>query len=89
MKIYMLCEISTGYLYNFIIYTGADSIYEFPTAPLHKPFDDYVNPSKVVPFLMKGLYGKGYNIVVIKVVSMLSTKHTSVFVDIGKKRRYR
>ena len=27
MKIYKLCESSTGYVWNFIIYTGKDTIY--------------------------------------------------------------
>jgi len=27
VKIYKLCESSTGYVWNFIVYTGKDSIY--------------------------------------------------------------
>ena len=27
MKIYKLCESSTGYVWNFVVYTGKDTIY--------------------------------------------------------------
>ena len=63
IKIYMLCESSTGYLWKFIIYTGADTVYPSPGVVLPKPFDDYGNPSKVVLSLLHGLYNKGYKVV--------------------------
>jgi len=62
VKIYMLCESSTGYLPNFIVYWGADTDYPEPAVVLPKPFKDYKNPSKVVLSLMVDLYGKGYNL---------------------------
>ena len=63
VKIYMLCESSTGYLWKFIIYTGADTVYPLPGVALPKPFDEYGNPSKVVLSLLNGLYNKGYKVV--------------------------
>lgn len=63
VKIYMICESDSGYLSNFIVYTGADTKYPPPSIPLPKEFDDYSNPSKVVLSLMEGFYSKGYNIV--------------------------
>ena len=62
VKIYMICESETGYLSNFIVYTGADTKYPRPTIPLPKGFDEYTNPSKVVLSLMEGFYNQGYNI---------------------------
>ncbi|XP_066924070.1 piggyBac transposable element-derived protein 4-like [Clytia hemisphaerica] len=62
IKIYMLCESSTGYLSDFIVYTGADTIYPAPDVPLPKNFLEYTNPSKVVLSLMTGYYNKGYNL---------------------------
>ena len=59
----MLCESSTGYLWNFIIYTGADTVYPLPSINLPKSFDDYGNTSKVVLSLVGGLYNKGYKVV--------------------------
>ena len=59
----MLCESSTGYLWNFIIYTGADTVYPLPSINLPKSFDNYGNPSKVVLSLVDGLYNKGYKVV--------------------------
>ena len=63
IKIYMLCESDTGYLSDFIVYTGADTKYPPPSVQLPKQFDEYENPSKVVLSLMEGFYQKGYNIV--------------------------
>ena len=58
VKIYMLCESSTGYLWKIIIYTGADTVYPLPGVVLPKPFDEYGNPSKVVLSLLNGLITK-------------------------------
>ena len=61
IKIYMLCESSTGYLVSFIIYCGSDTKYT-PRADINllQDFDKYENPSKVAlslasPFLNQGL----------------------------------
>ena len=62
IKIYMLCESDTGYLFDFIVYTGADTKYPVPTVPFPKDFDQYKNPSKVFLSLMEGYYGCGYNL---------------------------
>ena len=62
VKIYMLCESDTAYLWKFIIYTGAETIYPVPNIPLLKSFDDYKIPSKIVLSLMNGLYNQGYNV---------------------------
>jgi len=64
IKIYMICESDTGYLSNFIVYTGDDTKYPQPSVPLPKEFDEYTNPSKVVLTLMEGFYGKGHNLAI-------------------------
>ena len=65
VKIYMCCESNTGYLWRFIIYTGADTIYKEPNinVQLLKPFNDYTGPSKVVLSLIDGMYNQGYKVV--------------------------
>ena len=50
------------YLWKFIIYTGADTVYPSPGVVLPKPFDEYGNSSKVVLSLLHGLYNKGYKV---------------------------
>ena len=62
VKIYMLCESATGYLRDFIVYTGADTIYPEPPHQLPKPFEQYKSPSKVVLALLAGLFNKGYSL---------------------------
>ena len=62
VKIYMLCESDTAYLWKFIVYTGAETIYHVPSISLLKPFTEYKIPSKIVLSLMDGLYNKGYNV---------------------------
>ena len=48
VKIYMLCESSTGYLVSFIIYCGSETKYTVPAdIDLLKDFDEYANLSKV------------------------------------------
>ena len=59
----MFCESPTGYLFNFIVYTGADTAYPNPGLNFPKSFDDYSNPQKVVLSLMKNLYNQGYTMV--------------------------
>ena len=46
VKLFMLCESNTGYLSNFIIYTGATTAYPVGPLVLPKPFDEYKNPLK-------------------------------------------
>ena len=61
----MCCESNTGYLWRFIIYTGADTIYKEPNINVHllKPFSDYTGPSRVVLSLIDGMYNQGYKVV--------------------------
>ena len=61
----MCCESNTGYLWRFIIYTGADIIYKEPNTnvQLFKPFNDYTGPSRVVLSLIDGMYNQGYKVV--------------------------
>ena len=47
VKIYMLYESKSAYLWKFIVYTGATTQYPFPNINFVKPFG-YTNPSKVV-----------------------------------------
>ena len=62
IKIDMLCESSTGYLFGFIIYTGGDTNYVAPdNIVLTKPFDSFGNPSKVVLSLLAPYLNKGYS----------------------------
>nr|CAH7748298.1 unnamed protein product [Callosobruchus chinensis] len=52
-KLFLLCESSTGYTYNFLIYTGADTNYG----------DNFVNEplsARVVLELSNNLLDKGY-----------------------------
>ena len=62
VKIYMCCESETGYLYKFIVYSGADTKYVDPGEQFPKPFEEYTNYSKVVLSLMDGLYNQGYSV---------------------------
>ena len=55
----MLCESKTGYLLNFIIYTGATAEYSVQPDPLPIKFDEYKNPSKVVLSLLHDYLHKG------------------------------
>ena len=48
----MVSESDTCYLRRFIIYTGTSTFYQEPTEELSKPFDNYLNPSKVVLSLL-------------------------------------
>ena len=52
IKLCMVSESDTGYLRIFIIYTGTSTVYQEPTKELSKPFDNYLNPSKVVLSLL-------------------------------------
>ena len=91
IKIYMLCESDTGYLVDFIIYTGADTKYPKPTVPLPKNFDDYKNPSKVVLSLMEGYYNYGHNLALDnfytspELLKALFLNHTDAYGTLRKK----
>ena len=60
----MLCESSSGYLWNFIVYTGATTDYTEPEQPANNPFnfEDLKSPSKVVLSLLSDLLGEGYSV---------------------------
>ena len=60
IKLHMVCENHTGYLFRFIIYTRASTVYQEPTEELSKSFDDYSNLSKVILSLLCSFYNKGY-----------------------------
>ena len=62
IKIYMLCENHKGYLSDFIVCNGADTVYPKPSITLPKPFEDYSNPSKILLSLFEGFYNAGYNL---------------------------
>ncbi|XP_066918855.1 piggyBac transposable element-derived protein 4-like [Clytia hemisphaerica] len=65
VKLYMLCESSSGYLWNFIIYTGATTSYTEPAEQsANNPFifEDLKSPLKVVLSLLSDLLGKGYSV---------------------------
>ena len=65
IKIYTLCESSTGYLVSFIIFCGSDTKYTPPAdIDLLKEFDEYANLSKVVLSLASSLLNQGYCLIV-------------------------
>ncbi|XP_023244129.1 piggyBac transposable element-derived protein 4-like [Centruroides sculpturatus] len=53
VKFYMLCESSSGYIYNFTIYTGKNTV-------LNEKYRDMPLTSKIVLSLADSLLGKGY-----------------------------
>ena len=60
VKLFMLRESNTGYLRNFIIYTGAITNNTTPLVNPPMPFDNYKSPSKVVLSLMTDFIQCGY-----------------------------
>ena len=58
-KNYMLRERSTANLSDFIVYTGADTVYPEPSITLSKPLEDYTNPLKIVIILSEELCNAG------------------------------
>ena len=54
IKSFEICESSSGYIWNFFIYTGKDTAYD-PDIPESESMG-----TKVVLTLVKPLYGKGY-----------------------------
>ena len=53
IQTFLLCESKSGYVYNFIIYTGKNTV-------LDREFSDLPMSSQVVMTLMKPLLNKGY-----------------------------
>ena len=61
VKVYMLCESSSAYLYSFKIYSESSTSYPKPTGvEFPKPYKDDSVYSKVVLSLMDGFYNLGY-----------------------------
>ena len=68
VKVYMLCESASAYLYSFKVYSGSGKTYSgsgktYPEPngiELPKPYEEYSTYSKVVLSLMDGLYDDGY-----------------------------
>ena len=60
VELFMLCESKTGYVCNFAVYSGQNTI--LPTPPTHLPdnIDSYTIPKKVVISLVTKLINKGY-----------------------------
>ena len=87
----MLCESETGYLSNFIVYTGADTVYPEPDVLLPKAFDEYTNYSKVVLSLICDYYNQGYNVALDnlytspELLKALYTNGTDAFGTLRKK----
>ena len=46
-KMYILYESATRYLWDFIVYTGIETLYPSPYVKLPIPFENFKNPSKV------------------------------------------
>ena len=77
MKIYKLCESSKGYVWNFIVYTGKDTIYgqRYPRAQ---------TSSRIVLEVANDLFDKGYCLYLDnwytspKLVDTLCTRKTDV-----------
>ena len=91
IKIYMLCESESAYLWKFLIYTGAATVYPVPSINLPKPFEEYKNPSKVVLSLMGVLYNQGYNVTLDnlytspELLRVLLMHHTDAYRTLRKK----
>ncbi|MEM7299394.1 MAG: hypothetical protein AAF391_14145, partial [Bacteroidota bacterium] len=71
IKLFMLCESSSGYLSKFIIYSGAATDYgdcsgiDLPqdhVRSLTTVFEDLKSPTKVVLSLMRPFFNKGYHL---------------------------
>ena len=56
----MLCESHVGYLSDFTVYTGADTVYPEPSIILSKPSEDYSR--LLVLSLLEGFYNAGKNL---------------------------
>lgn len=68
MKIFCVCESSTSFVYNLIVYTGKDTLSSFSPSDLdgrvYLPHHLNYFATKLVLSLVAGLKGKGYTIVV-------------------------
>lgn len=67
MKIFVVCESSTSYIYNFIVYTGKDTLANFSPSDLQGRIymDHHLKyfSTKLVLSLTESLKGKGYVLV--------------------------
>ena len=75
----MLCKSHTGYLSDYIAYTGVDTVYPQPSIRLPKSFKDYSNPSKSVLSLLEEFYNARYNLALNKLC--MSPKLLQVFFE--------
>ena len=75
----MLYESATGYLCDFIIYTGTETLYPSPNVKLPMPFENFKNTSKVVLSLFTAFYKKCYNL-----PSTIYTHCQSYFTHVNK-----
>ena len=75
----MLYESATGYLCDFIICTGTETLYPSPNVKLPMPFENFKNTSKVVLSLFTAFYSKCYNS-----ASAIYAHHQSYFTHVNK-----
>ena len=88
IKFFMLCESTSGYIYDFIIYTGATSVFDpdFQSRPVS---------SQIVLTLMKPLFDKGdcrtvYNHYTFPdLPDFLVSKHTNIYGTVRLHRKNR
>lgn len=55
IKLYQLCESESGYIWNSLIYTGKQTVFE-------KEYEEFGSSTKSVMTLMKDLFDKGYSL---------------------------
>ncbi|KAF8785039.1 PiggyBac transposable element-derived protein like [Argiope bruennichi] len=85
VKFYQLCESSTGYIWNSLVYTGRDM-------PLWQNANNYSSTTNIVMTLMENLLGKGYCVTLDnfytspELAEILITNKTDVY---GTLRSYR
>ena len=60
IKIFVVCECGTAYVFNIIIYTGQSTEFPAPTQDLPQDFTTYTQPTKAVLSLVATLLDKGY-----------------------------
>ena len=75
----MLRKSHTGYLSDYIAYTGVDTVYPQPSIRLPKSFKNYSNPSKSVLSLLEEFYNARYNLALNKLC--LSPELLQVFFE--------
>jgi len=62
IKLYFLCESSSGYCYRFKVYSGKDDPVADVTPQLPQVTQGFTKPEKMVIYLMLPLLDKGYSI---------------------------